>query len=160
MDYPESEGNDTLHLLEDVLLGDFREKEFHWKYAMPLTIKRAIIKVKSYTVDVDGISLGMLKMTILSLMPILEHLFNFSLANDVFPRQWKSALICPILKKHPTTVEHYRPISILPTLLKVLERVTCEQIRAYLEEADLYDPCSLPIERQPLHANMPDTNVR
>lgn len=77
-----------------------------------------------------------------STLPIVEHLFNFFLTYGVFPKQWKLVLICPIHKiKNAISVQHYRPISILPALSKVLERVVCDQIREYLEDSGLYDPC-------------------
>ncbi|KMQ83934.1 rna-directed dna polymerase from mobile element jockey-like protein [Lasius niger] len=88
------------------------------------------------------ISTRYLKMIIDSVLPILEHIFNYSLSNGVFPAGWKSALICPVPKvKNPTLAQHYRPISILPVLSKALERVVCEQIRDYLEDSALLDPC-------------------
>lgn len=105
-------------------------------------IAGTIGRIRSDAVGSDGISLRMLKNYIVMhyIMPILEHIFNFFLMNGVFPAQWKSALVCPIPKvRNPTTLQHYRPISILPTMSKVLERIVCGQIRAYLEDAGLYD---------------------
>ncbi|KAL6420426.1 hypothetical protein ACFW04_014433 [Cataglyphis niger] len=85
---------------------------------------REISRAKSNAVGGDGISLRLL--TIHCTLPILEHLFNFSLMNGVFPVKWKSALICPIPKvRNPTLVQHYRPTSILSTLSKALERLVC-----------------------------------
>ncbi|KMQ83966.1 rna-directed dna polymerase from mobile element jockey-like protein, partial [Lasius niger] len=128
--------------LDDVLTGNFDEERFHWSYITPLRIRRAITRTKSNAVGLDGISLLLLKFTINSTMPIIEHLFNFSLMQGAFPKQWKVALIRPIPKiRNPTLCQHYRPISILPTLSKALERVVCEQIQDYLEGAGLCDPC-------------------
>lgn len=109
---------------------------------MPLAIKSLISRARSNVVGIDGISLKLLRLTFRCLMPIVEHLFNFSLMNGVFLMPWKSALICPILKiKNPTSVQHYRLISILPTLSKALERIVWEQIHEYLENLGLHDPC-------------------
>ncbi|KAL6418879.1 hypothetical protein ACFW04_011714 [Cataglyphis niger] len=99
---------------------------------MPRNIVRVISRAKSNAVGGDGIPLRLLKLTIYCTLPILEHLFNFSLMNDVFLVKWKSALICPIpTVRNPTLVQNYRPISILPTLSKALERLICAQIRVY-----------------------------
>lgn len=128
--------------LDDVLTGNFDEERFHWSYITPLRIRRAITRTKSNAVGLDGISLVLPKYTINSTMPIIEHLFNFSLMQGAFPKQWKVALIRPIPKiRNPTLCQHYRPISILPTLSKALERMVCEQIQDYLDDAGLCDPC-------------------
>ncbi|KAL6419273.1 hypothetical protein ACFW04_014002 [Cataglyphis niger] len=121
--------------------GDFDDRSFHWNYVVPRNIVRVISRAKSNAVGGD-ISLRVLKLTIHGILPILEHLSNFSLINGVFPVKWKSALICPIPKvNNPTLVQYYRPISILPILSKALEWIVCTQIRAYLEGSVLYDPC-------------------
>lgn len=73
-------------------------------------------------------------------MPLLEHIFNFSLTYGIFPDQWKTALVCPVSKiKNPTSVQHYRLISILPALSKALERVVYRQMCDYLEQNNLLD---------------------
>ncbi|KMQ88324.1 rna-directed dna polymerase from mobile element jockey-like protein [Lasius niger] len=139
---PRPAGAAFLTSLEDVLAGNFSDEDFHWKYVTPEMIGRAISKIKSNAVGIDGLSLTMLRTVTHAVMPVMEHLFNFSLMNGVFPSGWKSALVCPIPKvKCPTMVQHYRPISILPTLSKALERVVSEQIRAWMDETCLYDPC-------------------
>ncbi|KMQ81547.1 reverse transcriptase, partial [Lasius niger] len=68
------------------------------------------------------------------------------------------AVITPIPKiNHPTLVQHYRPISILPYLSKVLERVVLDQLTEYLREKDLLDPCQFAYRR--LHADMHHKNA-
>lgn len=100
------------------------------------------MKAKSSATGIDGISLRLIKLAINYILPLIEHLFNFSIMNGVFPAQWKTVLICPIPKvRNPVTVQQYRLISILPALSKVLKRVVCEQIYKYLNEADLRDQC-------------------
>ncbi|KAL6419285.1 hypothetical protein ACFW04_011473 [Cataglyphis niger] len=100
-------------------------RNFFRNYVMPRDIVRVISRAKSNAVGGDSISLRLLKLTIHCTLPILEHLFNFSLMNSVFPVKWKSALICPILKiRNPTLMQHYRPISVLSTLSKTLKRLS------------------------------------
>lgn len=127
---------------EDLLTGHYSDTSFHWKYVAPVTIGKMITSAASNAVGSDGLSLGFVKLIMHSILPVLEHLFNNSLMNGVFPAIWKLALICPIPKiKNPTMMQHYRPISILPVLSKALERVACEQIRGYLEDSAFFDPC-------------------
>ena len=55
--------------------------------------------------------------------PSLCDVFNMSLALGVVPIQWKMANITPVHKREdPTLATNYRPISLLCTLSKVLER--------------------------------------
>ncbi|XP_029167707.1 uncharacterized protein LOC114938112 [Nylanderia fulva] len=88
----------------------------------------------------DDISLRMIRLALPIIMPVLEHVCNYSLTCGIYPEVWKSALICPVPKiKNPVLANHYRPIAILPTLSKMLERVACDQIREYLEREGLLD---------------------
>ena len=64
----------------------------------------------------------MLRSTALSIASSLMKLFNLSLKSGVIPSQRKKSLIVPIAKHsdgfNPT---HYRPISLLPIISKVIE---------------------------------------
>ena len=72
----------------------------------------------------DDISPRMLKLAAFDIAPSLTKIFNLSLTTGVFPADWKLAHVVPIPKnecqKHSVT--GYRPISILPTVSKLLER--------------------------------------
>jgi len=64
------------------------------------------------------------------------HLFQTSLATGIFPTQWKQARIIPLKKPEKgnyTIAKAWRPISLLPTLGKILESVVAERI-SYLAE--------------------------
>ncbi|KMQ93568.1 reverse transcriptase [Lasius niger] len=136
------EADDHHQSFTEILSGNYIDTSFHWDYVTPPTIKKVLNSAKSNAVGSDGISLRFIKQAIHFILPVLEHLFNYSLMNEVFPAMWRSALICPIPKiKNPTMVQHYRPISILPVLSKALERIVSEQIRCYLKNFTLYDPC-------------------
>jgi len=54
----------------------------------------------------------------------LSHLFNKSIETGKVLSQWKLANVCAIFKKNdPTIASNYRPISLLSTISKVLERI-------------------------------------
>ena len=54
----------------------------------------------------------------------------------VFPAQWK---ICPIPKVgNPVQIIDYRPLSILPSLSKVYERVELNKLSAFIKKLMLY----------------------
>ena len=62
----------------------------------------------------------------------LADLFNFSIRSGKVPKLWEEDKISPIYKKDdPSIVSNYRPISLLNTFGKVLEKncsQTCFQI--------------------------------
>jgi hypothetical protein len=54
----------------------------------------------------------------------LSHLINVSMEHNYIPNEWKLAKIVPLFKSgNNQHVTNYRPISLLPTLSKVLEKV-------------------------------------
>ncbi|KAI0986278.1 hypothetical protein GJ496_011779 [Pomphorhynchus laevis] len=78
-----------------------------------------------------------------SISPFLTTLFNSSIRSRIFPSHWKSAIVRPLLKKQsldPSLPSSYRPISLLPTLSKLLERLILIQINAYLSSSNMYPP--------------------
>ena len=53
----------------------------------------------------------------------LADLFNFSLSSGSVPNNWKQANVTPVHKENdPSDVANYRPISLLSTVSKVLEK--------------------------------------
>ena len=54
----------------------------------------------------------------------IADMFNLSLTTSDVPKQWKAALVSPVLKiSKPLTPADYRPISITPVLSRVMERI-------------------------------------
>ncbi|KAL0819933.1 hypothetical protein ABMA28_007935 [Loxostege sticticalis] len=68
----------------------------------------------------------------------ITAIVNRSIVDSVFPEDWKVAVIKPIPKtSQPASVGDLRPISILPCLSKILERVVCDQLTKYLEDHNI-----------------------
>lgn len=63
----------------------------------------------------------------------VSHIFNLSLQEGVFPQEWKTAKIIPIAKDSRSSFcgTNSRPISILPVLSKILEKIAFKQIQNY-----------------------------
>ena len=65
----------------------------------------------------------------------LAKIYNVSKVNRTFPASLKLANIKAIHKKKERTLkENYRPISLLPTVSKVFERIMYNQIYLYIEK--------------------------
>uniref|UniRef100_A0A2A4IWQ4 Reverse transcriptase domain-containing protein n=1 Tax=Heliothis virescens TaxID=7102 RepID=A0A2A4IWQ4_HELVI len=83
---------------------------------------------------VDGISLDMLTLTLPNTLQAITDIINKSIETCTFPSLWRHAVVCPIPKTgEPVTFKDLRPISILPCLSKILERVVYLQVIEYLE---------------------------
>ena len=68
----------------------------------------------------------------------LAYIVNLSLRSGVIPKNWKVALVKPLHKSgNKESPDNYRPISVLPVLSKVLEKVVHNQLSQYLESNDL-----------------------
>ena len=60
--------------------------------------------------------------------------FSESLSRVKLPSDWKSAEIAPIHKKHSKeAAKHYRPISLLPIISKLLERRVFDRLYDHLK---------------------------
>ena len=70
---------------------------------------------------------------------LLTYIFNACLIRCFFPSQWKVAEISMILKpgKPPEHVSSYRPISLLPTLGKVLESLFLNRLMHVIDTQNL-----------------------
>lgn len=114
---------------------------FFFSFVYPSDIIFAVKSVKSKVKGHDEISGLLISKCLEVILPVLEHIFNFSLQSSVFPSQWKRANVIPVPKiKNPLSCSDIRPVSILPFLSKVLEKVVHNQMRNYLQIHDILDP--------------------
>ena len=68
-------------------------------------------------------------------------IINASFHQAKVPTEWKAARVIPLLKKDSANdMDNYRPISILSTASKLLERVVHVQLVYYLREYKLLNP--------------------
>ena len=70
----------------------------------------------------------------------LTILFNRCLTEGEFPKRLKHAKIIPIHKKQDTSLlSNYRPISLLPSLSKILEKLIATRFISFLTHTDALD---------------------
>ena len=63
----------------------------------------------------------------------LKIIFDNILETGIFPDQWKAANVTPVHKKNDKqVVSNYRPISLLPILAKIFERIVFKNLYNYL----------------------------
>lgn len=89
----------------------------------------------------DGISPHMLKFSLGSISSVLVSLFNRSIKLTAFSASWKIGFITPIHKRGTIfDMNNYRPISILPIISRIFERILSAQLRNYIEDKCLLSP--------------------
>ena len=85
--------------------------------------------------DIYGMSPKFLKILSTEISETLNNIFNESFALRVFPDHMKLAMITPIFKGgSKLDVSNYRPVSVLPTISKVLEKLMLTRATKYLEK--------------------------
>jgi hypothetical protein len=86
----------------------------------------------------DQIPVKFIKLVSTDLVGPLTYIINTCIDSSLFPRTWKTARVSPIPKiNNPTCEKDYRPISILPALSKIFERLVNNQIVTYIDEQGL-----------------------
>jgi hypothetical protein len=109
---------------------------FYLRNTSPEEIKNLILALKNSSPGSDEISAKVLKHSCDFLIDPLSHVFNLSLINGVVPLELKQAKIhvTPIFKKGcRETIGNYRPISILPCMSKILERLVYNRLTTFCE---------------------------
>ena len=65
-------------------------------------------------------------------------IFNQSIRSGIFPQEWKCAKVIPLFKEgNHSDLNNYRPISIVPIVAKVFERIIYDQVYGYLTKNNL-----------------------
>ena len=103
-------------------------------------VTAAVLKLPNKQCQLDPLPTWLLKECVGELAPFLSHLFSLSLQQGVVPTSFKSAFICPRLKKpslDSADVKDYRPISNLKVSSKLLERLVASQLMKYLQDNKL-----------------------
>ena len=83
----------------------------------------------------DNISVKIIKLVKNELIPILKTLVCLSLKLSIFPEQMKLARVTPIFKSGDChDPNNFRPVSVLPALSKILEKVMHKKLNSFLEK--------------------------
>lgn len=102
-------------------------------------IKRALNRIKSKAVGIDGISVYMLQLLLPYCLLPLTHIINVSIEMGIIPNEWKTAIIQPIPKSDSVKEgKDLRPINILPIGSKILERIVYDQLYDHLNTHSLF----------------------
>lgn len=103
-------------------------------------VAASIARLPDKSSAADPISVSILKQVSDLLVPFLTHLINRSIELGQFPASFKTAFLTPIIKKpglDASDPASYRPISNLPVISKLLERIVAQQLVEFLNKHDL-----------------------
>lgn len=104
-------------------------------------VEEVIGEMSSKAIGDDGVSITMLKLLKEKICPILTHIFNAIVQSNVYPDQWKRALITPIKKKRDASlVNEYRAINVLCVPGKLFDKLLYKQISKYVANNQILSP--------------------
>ena len=86
-------------------------------------------------IGIDGLSPLFLRDATDRILAPVTHIINMSITTETVPSAFKEAKVVPLFKKgSKLDPGNYRPVSILSTLSKIMERAVHSQLNCYLEE--------------------------
>jgi hypothetical protein len=98
--------------------------------------------------DLDGLSIALLKKVSLQISSPLAHIFNLSIQCGIFPEKLKVTRTVPIFKSgDPMSCDNYRPISLVKSISKVLEKIISIHLVNHLELNKLIHPHQFGFQR-------------
>ena len=118
-----------------------RECQLQLKAVFPHEVDKIISELKNKSsCGLDTIDAKIIKLGKSQLLPAITHIVNLSITTQTFPEIWKVAKVIPLDKKKDSMdPENYRPVSLLSTVSKILERSIFLQMVKYFEENNLID---------------------
>lgn len=103
-------------------------------------VESVIFSIVSNACGDDGITIKFIKMLTPLIVPFVTHVINCCITQSYFPCAWKAANVFTIPKvQQPKGLDDYRPISILPCLSKILEKILHSQLMDHLLSNSLLD---------------------
>uniref|UniRef100_A0A8D0CS33 Reverse transcriptase domain-containing protein n=3 Tax=Sander lucioperca TaxID=283035 RepID=A0A8D0CS33_SANLU len=131
--------------LTDRLLERTTRPDIYLDCFYPINPQQLMLKVSSAkpsTCLLDPIPTRLLKEALPMVNTSLLDMINMSLLTGYVPQSFKVAVIKPLLKKptlDPEVLANYRPISNLPFLSKILEKVVANQLCDFLHRNSLFE---------------------
>ena len=119
------------------------DKEFQFRPTSTNEVFSLLNKLKkSKAVGLDKISSRLIRECADLICKPLCYILNQSLNVGVFPDDWKCARVTPLFKQgERDDLNNYHPISVIPVIAKVFERIVYNQLYAYLTKHNVICKC-------------------
>lgn len=118
-------------------------KELKFSLQLPTVneIHDIIFDLQSNATGFDGINAKMLKFCSPFIDKYITHILNCCLESGYYPVHWKITLVKPLPKvSEPQNYSDLRPISIISTLSKILEKVIFKQLYTFVTSHNILPP--------------------
>ena len=123
-------------------LRNFQKNSIFIEPVNELEVLKMVNKLKPKTsYGFDGVSPKILKQTIYLILEPFTYIINRSLATGIFPNNMKTARIIPLHKNKNSDnqiINNYRPISLLSTFSKILERTMFNKIISFFNSNNIF----------------------
>ena len=106
-------------------------------------VRRVILSMPKKSCELDPLPTSLMLDCLEVILPSITSIINTSLNSGCVPHEFKHAIVRPLLKKpnlDPENLKNYRPVSNLPFLSKVLEKIVLLQLTAHLVSNNLLEP--------------------
>lgn len=115
---------------------------FYFRDVTGVDITAVIQSMKNKKSNISTYSIKILKSLRDIISEPIAKIVNKSIKNKYFPEQLKIARVIPIFKGGcETDPNNYRPISILPLMSKIFERIMFNQLYRFIEKYKLLSDC-------------------
>ena len=126
----------------DAVVSEFPLPEHSYQLIQEISESELKQSIKSHrggsSPGIDGIPSTMYKKLIGPLLPVLLTLYNAVLVSCSWPTAWNMSVIMPLFKKGDRMKHgNYRPISLVPTISKFLEKVLDGRLGLWLEKENI-----------------------
>ncbi|XP_046683428.1 uncharacterized protein LOC124369464 [Homalodisca vitripennis] len=113
---------------------------FVWKLVSSEEVLKCVQSIKSSSSkDIFDISVDLVKFVLPVILEPLMASINHCLSTGLFPDLLKLSKVVPIFKKgDPSLAENYRPISVVPTFSKIIEKAVIYQVSEVFESNSLF----------------------
>ena len=106
-------------------------------------VREMILKCPPKSSEVDPIPTSLLKELIDVIVPVVTKIFNVSLSTGTVPSAFRHAIVKPLLKKAGLDInelKNFRPVSNLPFLSKILEKLVLVRLNRHLHHNNVIEP--------------------
>jgi hypothetical protein len=106
-------------------------------------LQKLLKECKTKSCGLDPIPTSLLKNCTDILLPSLLKIVNMSISTNSYPDSFKTACVTPLLKKPNLDCENlsnYRPVSNLPFVGKLVEKVVIAQLNSHITKHNLDEP--------------------
>ena len=117
------------------LFPDINVNDFDFETVTMEDVKKEILNLDIKKSSTSGsIPAAILKQSLDIYLPYLTKSINYTINEGKFPAELKHSEVIPLFKKEdPLKKENYRPVSLLPHLSKIFERIIYKKINVYIE---------------------------